>query len=56
MSQFIIKIDIGNDAMKTENDLALAVENIANKLKSESAYGNIYDRNGNHVGYYGIIP
>jgi len=56
MSQFVIKIDIGNDAMKTENDLALAVETVANKMKTEPSIGNIYDRNGNHVGFYGVIP
>lgn len=54
--QFVLRIDIGNDAMKSENDLALAVESVANKMKSDSIYGNVYDRNGNHVGFYGVIP
>ena len=56
MKQFVLKIEIGNDAMKTENALALAVESVANKMKTESVIGNIYDRNGNHVGFYGVIP
>jgi hypothetical protein len=64
MSQFILKIDLGNDAMKTPGDIIQALTGVIETLGENSnhpAYtkmnaGSIRDINGNVVGHYEVIP
>jgi hypothetical protein len=56
MSQFILKINLGNDAMITGYDIAGALRNIAEKINDNedmrefSGEKRIVDINGNKVG------
>lgn len=58
---FSLSIDLGNDAMRSPDDVALALERIANILRTRGGEwdttparrrdsGTIRDSNGNHVG------
>ena len=50
---FNLKIEMGNDAMQTPEDVADALETVAAKMKnSGSRSGPIFDLNGNKVGTY----
>ena len=54
--RFKLKIDLGNDAMLTYDDLAMALHRVADKLKDHygvamgEAEGAVIDENGNSVG------
>ena len=56
MPQFILKINLGNDAMITGYDIAGALRDIANKINDNedmrdfSGTKRIMDLNGNYVG------
>ena len=60
--KLFVNIELGNDAMKTAEDLAQAVEYIANRIRAayDSApiqaicNGRVKDDNGNRVGTWGI--
>jgi hypothetical protein len=61
MPQFILKIDLGNDAMKRSYDVAEAVQRVVDRLQyhgfpEKSLKPNIRDINGNVVGHYEVIP
>lgn len=52
--QFILKIDLGNDAMQTPEDIALALLKVVAKLDVMQAFDGdscpIMDANGHQVG------
>jgi len=51
MPQFILKIQLGNDAMQTRNDLAMALKDASERVRCEIlSSGKIFDINGNSVG------
>lgn len=60
MSQFILKIDLGNDAMRTDQDIAIMLREIANRVEFDGITfraGTLRghcDRNGNTVGHYEV--
>jgi len=49
---FILKIEMGNDAMQTTEDISEALDRVKSKLKSGREYLTIVDKNGNTVGRY----
>lgn len=51
---FVLTIDLGNDAMRTEGDLATAVRDVSSALAYGIADGTVKDRNGNTVGSYEV--
>ena len=63
MSQFILKINLGNDAMQTPHDVRQALKAVVERLPdttNEIITGtvgeqNIRDRNGNTVGSWQVI-
>lgn len=60
MPQFRLIIDLGNDAMKTGNDIAKALHNVGVSINSNytpvvRGDGNIRDINGNVVGHYEVV-
>jgi hypothetical protein len=66
MSQFILTIDIGNEAMRTDEDIVYALKEAANDIHKcfdlfdcggKPIHPNHYpvrDRNGNKVGHYEV--
>lgn len=52
MSQFILKIKLGNDAMSTPYDVADALRTVAEQLENGFTARRITDKNGNDVGQY----
>ena len=60
MSTFFLKIEVGNDAMSTVNDLSEALKNVADRISDYENiaemkhYKNICDINGNIVGKYAV--
>ncbi len=51
--QFALTIKLGNDAMRTLEDVADALESVARSLRVGTCYGQtrpIHDINGNRVG------
>lgn len=62
MPQFILKINLGNDAMYTSGDIAKKLEEIA--MSIPVMHGDEFviprqrlrDDNGNSVGYYEVVP
>lgn len=54
MSQFVLKIKLGNDAMQTQGDIAEALINAAHRIEYNGLDGVIMDVNGNSVGYYNL--
>jgi hypothetical protein len=66
MSQFILKITLGNDAMQTDEDIVYALQEAAKDIhKCFDLFGSdgkpippnhypVRDRNGNKVGYYEV--
>jgi phage tail tube protein FII len=52
--RFVVKIEMGNDAMQTEADLAGALRDIIDELEIGTTYGNLRDVNGNTVGTFMI--
>ena len=57
MPQFILKIDLGNDAMKTGDDIAGALEKTGEKIRKTGKMftGKIRDIKGNVVGHYEVV-
>lgn len=58
MEQFVLEIELGNDAMQTPEDVAEALCLVARRLREAAALGRhasvgtIRDRNGNDVGTF----
>lgn len=54
--KFILTIDLGNDAMQTNADIADALRTAAFKIQNnyEETEGSIFDENGNRVGSWSI--
>ena len=53
VKNFKLKIELGNDAMQTPEDVAEALEGVASRLKNTGRReGAIFDTNGNKVGAY----
>lgn len=56
MTTFNLTIDLGNDAMTSEADVAAALLRVAGEIAKEGFYRNsaqwIRDANGNRVGTY----
>ena len=54
MSQFILKINLGNEAMRTPGDVGRVMINIACHLRESGdvTTRKIHDENGNVVGSY----
>jgi hypothetical protein len=54
MSQFILKINLGNDAMANADDIGEALKHYGSKIRSTGRFdiGKIVDQNGNAVGEY----
>lgn len=53
--QFELSIDLGNNAMMSPQDVALALRKLAQRLddeapSTEESCGNVHDGNGNTVG------
>ena len=49
---FKLKIELGNEAMLTPEDVADALETVAAKLRNGNRQLPIFDTNGNKVGDY----
>jgi hypothetical protein len=49
---FILKIEMGNDAMQTTEDISEALDQVKSELESNIKRSKIFDRNGNTVGKY----
>jgi len=49
---FVLKIALGNDAMKSLDDVADALEKVVTKLRKGVAGTTISDVNGNTVGMF----
>ncbi len=60
MPQFILKIDLGNDAMQSDDNIAWALRDVAHRIEYDGIYykpqKRILDQNGNVVGHYEVIP
>ena len=54
MTEFTLTIHLGNDAMRTPEDVADALTRIAREIRSNpgAIYKSINDLNGNQVGIY----
>jgi hypothetical protein len=59
MKEFILKITLGNDDMRTPADIRSALENVARSIRYDDALedltARIKDRNGNTCGKYEVI-
>ena len=58
MPQFILKINLGNDAMQSNMDVGIAIKQIGDKIIYEGCgkeKHNIRDNNGNTVGSYQVV-
>lgn len=53
---FVLSIDLGNAEMFSDADVARALRNTATKVEfgPKSAFGRIYDVNGNRVGAWAL--
>lgn len=51
---FTLTITLGNDTMQTRNDVAHALELIAEELRSGTKSSPIFDDNGNTVGQFAM--
>jgi hypothetical protein len=49
---FTLTIEMGNAAMDTREDLASALEKVAEKLRNGRDGGSVVDENGNTVGTF----
>ena len=54
MSQFILKITLGNEAVQTGYDIAMILKALSKKIDTihdmKGEYGKLMDLNGNSVG------
>jgi hypothetical protein len=60
MPQFILKIDLGNDCMNSDGDIARALFDAAGLIRDDgillnSSKKRILDVNGNTVGHYEVV-
>lgn len=58
-STFVLRIELGNDAMKTGEDVAEALRGVAENISvpsdlEDGDYGDVRDFNGNRVGSYEV--
>lgn len=51
---FSLRIELGNDAMQTPEDIVEALRSVARKLEGGDTEGTIRDLNGNTVGSFEI--
>lgn len=60
MPQFILKIELGNEAMRAPIHIRDALRQIADKIRCDDTLDdltqNIRDYNGNTVGHYEVVP
>lgn len=49
---FEVKISLGNDAMRTHEDVAKALGEVARRLRRGAQHGKVMDENGNSVGTF----
>ena len=61
MAQFILKINLGNDAMRTSRDISEALQKVSLKIRGDSLHYlelmspfEIIDENGNQCGIWHI--
>lgn len=54
MKKFVLEIEMGNDAMQTDADLADALSGVIDRLDRGTLCGVIQDVNGNVVGRFAI--
>ncbi|HET6329215.1 MAG TPA: hypothetical protein VFF76_00370 [Holophagaceae bacterium] len=54
MERFKLSITLGNDAMQTSDDIATALERVAEHMRNGSDGGAIHDENGNAVGHFEV--
>lgn len=56
MSEFTLRIKLGNEAMQTSEDVAASLRAVANRLNYgiDRQSGEILDYNGNKVGEWGF--
>jgi hypothetical protein len=54
MTQFILEINLGNDAMQTSDDIGEMLIHYGKKIRATGKYdiGTMHDQNGNTVGQY----
>lgn len=52
MRKFKVEIELGNDAMQSDADIADALNAVAIRVLGGQTYGGIGDANGNTVGYF----
>lgn len=52
--KFTLEIEMGNDAMQDKLDICRALNSVATAIELNDK-GNIYDVNGNKVGFYKFI-
>ena len=54
-AQFKLKITLGNDAMRTGEDIAHALQEVADRVEQhDDTAGRIFDANGNTVGKWEV--
>jgi hypothetical protein len=62
-TKFKLEIELGNDAMQDQTDIATSLKKIASDLMCKRFFGeevvpekqNIFDRNGNRVGFWRVV-
>lgn len=54
MPQFVLKINLGNDAMQNADDIGEMLKHYGSKIRATGKYdmGTMHDQNGNTVGQY----
>jgi hypothetical protein len=55
MKKFKLVIELGNDAMQTDQDISEALRLTANSIDTGETEGKIFDVNGNVCGKFEII-
>ena len=53
--EFKLTIELGNDAMKDQYDIATALRQLARDVESGREAGYVRDLNGNTVGEYALV-
>ncbi len=54
MRRFILEIELRNDAMRLDEDIARALHKYATRINESGPEGKIMDINGNTVGHYEV--
>ena len=55
MGKFEIEIRGGNEAMRTTEDVAQALRQVAEKIAQGTLAGNVLDENGNTCGHFRFV-